>query len=115
MGTACCPRSMRVTPDMVCADGEEVTFEKAQPKIEKTRPPASYKMENNREFATLIRFLRKDFAEACGIPSQSVSPPDAMASGPPSQSVSSPDATADVPTSERQISPNASDAVPEEP
>jgi len=69
MYSCCCPKSAQVAPSSpVCADGGEMSWDKARNYIENTRPPASYCMENNREFAPLVRFLRSDFAEACASP-----------------------------------------------
>merc|ERR1719375_696267 len=46
--TICCPRRAKIAPDQpVCTDGEEMTWDRAFGYIERTRPPASYKMENN--------------------------------------------------------------------
>jgi hypothetical protein len=60
--TICCPNYGRVAPsDMVCEDGEEVTFEAARDWIDKCRPPASFRMEENRKIRPLMRFLREDF------------------------------------------------------
>jgi hypothetical protein len=63
--TLCCHKKSKIAPDSpVDKDGEEITWDRAQPYIERTRPPASYRMENNREFAPLARLLTSDLADA---------------------------------------------------
>jgi hypothetical protein len=102
--TACCPKRVPTLPSASTGeDGEdkEPTWDRCWRYIEKTRPPASYRMDQNPEYMPLVRFMRTNLDSSRGLtptggktPLQSASPGPGEVE-PQSPSVQRPEADAE--------------------